>query len=113
MKTYLAFTALVCSLASAVDLYDDDLLDDDELYDDATSARIISNSLSYNGFKYTFHDKKKNWKIAKHNCVNEGGNILTIRSDDELAAILPLIPFRADGRREAIHMGLRWKKNDW
>ena len=96
------------------DLQDDeDLFGDDELSDVEASARTLSNSLSYNGFKYTFHDKKKNWKLAKHNCVNEGGNILTIRSDDELAAILPLIPVRADGRREDIHMGLRWKKNDW
>ena len=76
MKTYLALTALLYSLAAAVDLLDDDLLDnddmlndddlfgDDELSDDETSARTISDSLSYNGFKYTFHDKKKNWSTA-------------------------------------------------
>ena len=53
MKTYLAFTALVCSLASAVDLLDDDLLDNDDLLDDyelsddddETSARTMSDSL--------------------------------------------------------------------
>ena len=70
MKTYLAFTALVCSLASAVDLLDDDLLDNDDLLDDAdlsddeTLAGTMSNSLTYNGFKYILSDKKKRWTKA-------------------------------------------------
>ena len=61
MKTYLAVTALLCSFASAVDLFDDDQLDDDELSDDTTSARTISNTAVLNGYKYTFYDKKKYW----------------------------------------------------
>ena len=55
MKTYLALTALLYSLAAAVDLLDDDLLDnddmlndddlfgDDELSDVEASARTLSN----------------------------------------------------------------------
>ena len=70
MKTYIAITALLCSLASAVDLLDDDLLDNDDLLDDAdlsddeTLAVTMSNSLTYNGFKYILSDKKKRWTKA-------------------------------------------------
>ena len=67
MKTYIAITALLCSLVSAVDLFDDDLLDNDdllddyELSDDETSARTMSDKfelLGYNGYKYKYYRKK-------------------------------------------------------
>ena len=55
MKTYIAITAVLCSLVSAVDLFDDDLLDNDDLLDDyelsddddETSARTMSDTLYY------------------------------------------------------------------
>ena len=70
MKTYLATTALLYSIASAIDLLDDDmlgnddllddddLLEDDELSDDEISAEAMSTTLSYNGFTYTFNRTK-------------------------------------------------------
>ena len=120
MKTYLAITALLCSLTSAVDIspvyhdgiyHDDDILEDDLIDDDELSDN--SNSLSYNGFKYTLSDKRKFWNEAKDSCKSEGGNLLTIHSDDELAAILPLIPLNPEGRHRDIHIGLREVKDNW
>ena len=53
------------------------------------------------------------WSRAQQTCKHEGGKLLTIRSDDELAAILPLIPIGADGRHEDIHIGLRMNLPSW
>ena len=53
------------------------------------------------------------WSRAQQTCKHEGGKLLTIRSDEELAAILPLIPIGADGRHEDIHVGLRMKLPLW
>ena len=63
MKTQLAITALLYALTSAVDLFEDDMFDDAELSDDETdnlaqtSAEIMS-PVNYNGYHYTFHNKK-------------------------------------------------------
>ena len=116
MKTYIAITAVLCSLVSAVDLFDDDLLDNDdflddyELSDDETSARTMSDSLFYNGYKYTYRDKKKKWSQANKDCKNRGGHLLSIRSDDELEEILPLIPLNSKGRHRSVHIGLKKEK---
>ena len=121
MKTYIAITALLCSLASAVDLFDDDLLDNDDLLDDnelsddddETSARTMNDFLFYNGYKYTYRDKKKKWSQANKDCKNRGGHLLSIRSDDELEEILPLIPINSKGRHKSIHIGLKEKNGEW
>ena len=109
MKTYLALTALLCSLASAVDILDDDLLDND----DETSAGTVKPSVYHNGFIYTYNEDNKHWKDAKGLCKAEGGNLLSIRSDDELEAILPLIPFRSNGLRHEIHIALKNRGPDY
>ena len=112
MKAYIAIAALLYSLTSAVeileddifeaDIFDDDLLDDDDLLEDDERPTVY-----YNGFNYTFHEEKLWWMDATELCKAEGGHLLSIRSDEELAAILPLIPVHANGRHKEIHIALR------
>ena len=83
MKTYLALTALLYSLASAADLYDnddqpdnddwfddddlfdDDLFDDDELFADAAARDITwDKEMTYNGFRYLYKKQKQSWRNA-------------------------------------------------
>ena len=71
----------------------------------------IGNSWTYNGYKYTYNDEKKNWNKANKDCKSNGGHLLSIRSDDELEAILPLIA--QISKRKDIHIGLKEKNGDW
>ena len=100
MKTQIAIAALLYSLASAVDLLEDDFLDNDdypdnddfldnddypdnddfldnddqlddydlfdadELSDEENSARSLSNTVSRDGFTYTYYSKKRKWEDA-------------------------------------------------
>ena len=69
MRTKFAIAALLYSLASAVDLFEDNMLDDDDQFDDdelsdvettnlaQTSAEAM-NPLVYNGYHYTFHGRR-------------------------------------------------------
>ena len=73
----------------------------------------IGNSWTYNGYKYTYNDEKKKWNKANKDCKSNGGHLLSIRSDDELEAILPHIPLNSKGRHRNIHIGLKKKNGDW
>ena len=129
MKTYLALTALLCSLASAVDIYDnddqpdnddwfddddlfdDDLFDDDELFADAAARDYTwDKEMTYNGFRYLYKKSIQSWWNAKLICEEQGGALLSIRDDAELAAVKEFLPDKTKkiGKRKSvtIHLGL-------
>ena len=95
MKTYLALTALLCSLASAVDLLDDDLLDyddlldDDELSDDETSARTMSFwSSESKGYELTM--ERVTWHEAQSRCEAKGMQLASINSQEDQDFVVSL-----------------------
>ena len=92
MKTYIAITALLCSLASAVDLLDDDLLDyddlldDDELSDDETSARTWSSESK--GYELTM--ERVTWHEAQSRCEAKGMELASINSQEDQDFVVSL-----------------------
>ena len=118
MKTYLALTALLYSLASAVDLYDDDdqldiddqldgLPDDDDQLDNYDFS--FDKEMTYGGFRYLYSNEQVSWYAAKSICEEEGGSLLTIRDNDELTAVQSILPPKrkpTNKKSPPVHFGL-------
>ena len=101
MKTRYAAAVVISSLAYAVEL-------------DTTVEDTFQESAEYEGNVYTFHNRRRSWRVAEMICNDEGGHLVSIHSQEEQDFVQGLVD-SVDEDRYEYHIGLndRQREGQW